>query len=243
MSKSKGNAVSPREIIARYGADAARCYVLFIGPPDQGADWSDTGVSGAYRFLRRLFRFTVQVCGTDAVTIGVSPGRDSSLALQRKTARTIQKVTTDMSGKFAFNTAIAALMGLTNDIGRALQDGIDLKTATFALSTTASLLLPFAPHTASECYYRLTGEHVWKQPWPEPDAKLLHAETVELACQINGTVRGRITVPQGASEEAIRAAALDLSEIRAAMGARSIERVVVVPGRLVNFVVGRSAAV
>ncbi len=238
MSKSKGNTVSPREIIDRYGADAARCYVLFMGPLDQGADWSDTGVEGVYRFLRRLFRSTVQVAGTDAAVVGASPDPDRDLALRRKTAWAIRKVTDDMSGKFAFNTAIAALMELTKDVSKALQDGIDRETAAFALSTTASLLLPFAPHMASECHHRLTGEHVWKQPWPEPDEELLRTETVELVCQVNGKIRARITVAQDASEEVVREAALGLDDIRAAVGDRSVKRVVVVPGRLVNVVVG-----
>jgi leucyl-tRNA synthetase len=238
MSKSKGNTVSPREIIDAYGADAARCYVLFMGPPDQGADWSDTGVEGVYRFLRRLFRFTVQVANAEGPVIGAATDADRDLALRRKVAWAIQKVTDDMSGKFAFNTAIAALMELTNDVSKALQDGIDRETAAFALSTAASLLLPFAPHTASECYHRLTGEHVWKQPWPEPDEELLRTETVELACQINGKVKARVTVPQDASEEVVRETVLGLDEIKAAVGDRSVKRVVVVPGRLVNVVVG-----
>jgi leucyl-tRNA synthetase len=106
------------------------------------------------------------------------------------------------------------------------------------LDRSASLLLPFAPHIASECYYQLTGEHVWKQPWPEPDEALLRSETVELACQINGKVRGRISVAQEASDDAIREAALRLDEVQQAVAGRSVKRVVVVPGRLVNIVVG-----
>lgn len=152
MSKSKGNVVSPREFIAKYGADTPRCYTLFMGPPEQGGDWTDTGIEGVYRFLRRLFRFTTEVATTDAAIIGAAPDPERGVALRRKVAWAIKKVTDDMSGRFAFNTAIAALMELTNECSKALQDGIDRDTATFALSTTASLLLPFAPHIASECY-------------------------------------------------------------------------------------------
>ncbi|MGB6163626.1 MAG: leucine--tRNA ligase [Pseudonocardiaceae bacterium] len=238
MSKSKGNVVSPRTIIEKYGADTARCYVLFVGPPEQGADWSDTGVEGVYRFLRRLSRFTTQVATSDLATIGGPTDPERDIALRRKVAWAVKKVTDDMSGRFAFNTAIAALMELTNECSKALQDGIDRDVVKFALSTAASLLLPFAPHIASECYYQLTGEHVWKQPWPEPDEALLWSETVELACQINGKVRGRINVAQEASDDAIREAALRLDEVQQAVAGRSIKRVVVVPGRLVNIVVG-----
>jgi leucyl-tRNA synthetase len=238
MSKSKGNVVSPREIIEKYGVDTARCYILFIGPPDQGADWSDTGIEGVYRFLRRLTRFTTQVATSGQATIGTATDPERDLALRRKAAWAIKKVTDDMSGKFAFNTAIAALMELTNECSKALQDGIDRDTASFALSTAASLLLPFAPHVASECYHRLTGEHVWKQPWPEPDEALLQTEMVEMACQINGKVRGHLSVPQATSDDAVREAALQLKEVQHAVGDRSIKRVIVVPGRLVNIVVG-----
>ncbi|MGH3993822.1 MAG: class I tRNA ligase family protein [Pseudonocardiaceae bacterium] len=209
-----------------------------MGPPEQGADWSDTGVEGVYRFLRRLSRFTIQVATSDLATIGGATDPERDVALRRKVAWAVKKVTDDMSGRFAFNTAIAALMELTNECSKALQDGIDRDTAKFALSTAASLLLPFAPHIASECYYQLTGEHVWKQPWPEPDEALLRTEMVELACQVNGKVRGRISVSQEASDDAIRAAALRLDEVQQAVADRSVKRVVVVPGRLVNIVVG-----
>jgi leucyl-tRNA synthetase len=191
-----------------------------------------------YRFLRRLFRFTTQVATTDAATIGEAADPERERALRRKVAWAVKKVTEDMSGKFAFNTAIAALMELTNECSKALQDGISRDTATFALSTAASLALPFAPHVASECYDRLTGERVWEQPWPVPDEALLRTETVELACQINGRVRGHLNVPQDASEESIRDAALRLDEVQRAVGEGAIKRVIVVPGRLVNIVVG-----
>jgi leucyl-tRNA synthetase len=237
MSKSKGNAVSPRTIIEKYGADTARCYVLFMGPPEQGADWSDTGVEGVYRFLRRMLRFTAQVATSDLAMIGgaADPARDT--ALRRKVAWAVKKVTDDMSGRFAFNTAIAALMELTNECSKALQEGIGRDTVRFALGTAASLLFPFAPHIASECYFQLTGEHVWKQPWPEPDEALLRTETIELACQVNGKIRGRFNISQEASEDAIREAAFQLEEIQQAVGAGSVTRVVVVPGRLVNIIV------
>jgi leucyl-tRNA synthetase len=239
MSKSKGNVISPRAIVERYGADTARCYVLFMGPPEQGADWSDTGVEGVYRFLRRLHRFTLQALDQDGIPTSGIATDEVDLALSRKVAWAIDKVTADLSGgRFAFNTAIAALMELVNDCSRAIQQGVSREVLRFALSTAASLLFPFAPHLASECYHLLTGEHVWKHPWPEPDRELLRRDSVELACQVNGKLRGRITVASDATEDAIRDAVLGLQEIQEIVGDRSIRRLVVVPGRLVNLVVG-----
>jgi leucyl-tRNA synthetase len=208
-----------------------------MGPPEQGADWSDTGVEGVYRFLRRMLRFTAQVATSDLAMIGGAADPERDTALRRKVAWAVKKVTDDMSGRFAFNTAIAALMELTNECSKALQEGIGRDTVRFALGTAASLLFPFAPHIASECYFQLTGEHVWKQPWPEPDEALLRTETIELACQVNGKIRGRFNISQEASEDAIREAAFQLEEIQQAVGAGSVTRVVVVPGRLVNIIV------
>jgi len=239
MSKSKGNVVSPQAIIDKYGADTARCYVLFMGPPDQGADWSDTGVEGVNRFLRRMLRFSCQVAASQAAPTSPAPADpQGEIELRRKVAWAVKKVTDDMSGRFAFNTAIAAVMELTNECSKALQKGINNRTATFALSTAASLLFPFAPHIASECYYRLTGQYVWRQPWPEPDEALLQTEMIELACQINGKVRGLFNVRRDASDDAIRKAALELEEVKQAVAGRTIKRVILVPGRLINLVVG-----
>lgn len=236
MSKSKGNVVSPAvdrgALRRRYGS--LLCAVHRAAGP--GRRLADTGVEGVYRFLRRLHRFTTQVANADTAVIGGAADSERDLSLKRKVAWAIKKVTDDMAGKFSFNTAIAALMELTNDCSRALQDGIDRTTTTFALSTAASLLLPVAPHVASECYHQLTGEHVWKQPWPEPDESLLQLDTVELACHVNGKLRGRFKVPADASEDAVKEQALALAEVQQAIGDRTIERVVVVPGRLINVV-------
>jgi leucyl-tRNA synthetase len=239
MSKSKGNAVSPRSIIERHGADTARCYVLFMGPPDQGADWSDEGVEGIFRFLRRLWRYATQITGAgDSSVIGITHDPSRDLALRRKVHSTIKKVTDDMSGRFAFNTAIAALMELSNECGRSLQEGIRKETASFALSTLASLLFPFAPHIASEIYYQLEGAHVWKEAWPQADEELLRKETVELVVQINGKLRDRVSVPSDASEETINNVVLGLDKVRQAASGRTVKKVIVVPGRLVNVVLG-----
>ena len=238
MSKSKGNVVSPRAIIEKYGADTARCYVLFMGPPEQGADWSDEGLEGVHRFFRRLWRYTDELTRTDAEVIGRAADPERDLALRRATARTIAKVTEDMSGRFAFNTAIAALMALSNECSKALQEGVRRDTAVEAVSTLASLLLPFAPHLSSEIYHRLTGRQVWKEPWPVADAELLREATVELIVQVNAKTRGRISVPADAPEEKVRETVCESELVRREVGDRTVKRVIVVPGRLVNVVVG-----
>ncbi|MGH3671854.1 MAG: leucine--tRNA ligase, partial [Pseudonocardiaceae bacterium] len=209
MSKSKGNVVSPRTIIDQYGVDAARCYVLFMAPPEVGADWSDEGVEGVYRFLRRFWRLASEVASSTDTAFGSSPDPERGQELTREVHATIKKVTDDMSGQFAFNTAIAALMKLNNSCSRAIQDGVERDEIVFALQTIASLLLPFAPHIASEVYYLLRGQYVWLEPWPVADEAWLQVDTVELMLQINAKNRGRLLVPSAASEAEIRTAALD----------------------------------
>ncbi|HEY2441604.1 MAG TPA: leucine--tRNA ligase [Streptosporangiaceae bacterium] len=262
ISKSKGNSVSPQAYIERYGVDAARCYVLFIGPPHQDADWSDRGMEGPYRFLHRLWRLTAEVkaaagalveagaavevaagAGAEVAagaaasgTLGTrsEPGHD--LALQRACAVAISQVTRDLDGTFAFNTAIAALMKLLNECGTAVRDGVSTAVAAEALTTLASLLLPFAPHVASEVYYQFTGERAWTAAWPVPDKSLLTTETVEIACQINGKVKGRLTVASNATPAELERAALDTEYVRAYLAGRPPKKVIVVPGRVVNVV-------
>ena len=242
MSKSRGNSVSPRDIIDRYGADTARCYVLFAGPPPQSTEWSDQGIEGVYRFLHRVWRLTAEVLaargGTHGGTLGTRPGQDHSqeLALQRACARAVRQVTADIDDGFGFNTAIAALMKLANDCGRAVRDGVSAAVAAQALATLASLLQPFAPHLASEVYYQITGERVWTAPWPAADESLLGTGTVEIACQVNGKLHGRLTVPAGASEAEVKRAALAAGYVRDQLAGRAPSRVIVVPGRLVNIV-------
>src|SRR4029079_11752727 len=187
MSKSKGNVVSPQPIIERYGADTARAYILFIGPPDQDADWSDEGVEGVHRFLARLWRL-----GTDVAAAGgqqpllgpLEPPQGDDLELMRKAHWAIDKVTNDMAGRFAFNTAIAAVMELVNEAYRR-RDAVAPETLHFATATAASLIFPFAPHTGSDVYEMLTGDRVWEQPWPKPDPALLERDVIEVVVQVN----------------------------------------------------------
>jgi leucyl-tRNA synthetase len=237
MSKSKGNVVSPATLVERYGSDTARAYILFIGPPDQDADWSDDGVEGMFRFLSRLWR----TCAEAAAQLPDAPVPDElgsdGLRVVRKAHWAIEKVTTDMAGRFAFNTAIAAVMELLNEVTPARRGAAEPGAVRFALAMAASLLFPFAPHTAADAYHELTGERVWEQPWPAPEERFLETESFELVCQVNGKVRDRIEAPTGAADTELRELALAQPNVRAHIDGREVVKVVVVPGKLVNAVV------
>jgi len=242
MSSSKGNVVAPSEIVGRFGADAARCYVLFMGPLDQDAAWSSTGVQGVYRFLSRLWRLGESLAGELGSAGRSGPARQptdpqgDALAIVRKANWAIEKVTRDMSGRFSFNTAISAVMELVNEIY--LHSEADLAARRFAVATAASLVFPFAPHLASEVYEALTGEHVWTQPWPDADPEMLQADTFELVCQVNGKVRDRVTVASGTPRDELEQLCLATSGVRNHVDGGEVKKVIVVPGKLVNVVVG-----
>ena len=235
MSKSRGNVVSPTPYVERYGADAARCYILFIGPPDQDAAWSESSLEGVYRFLARLWRLGDELSG--AVDRAQSPEnpRGDDLTLVRKANWAIEKVTGDMAGRFAFNTAIAAIMELVNEIYRHPDAG--RASRRFATATAASLLFPFAPHLGAEVYESLTGRRVWEEPWPDADLAMLQADTFELVCQVNGKVRDRVSAPTDAPREALEQLCRAARGVRPHIDGRPLAKVIVVPGKLVNFVV------
>jgi leucyl-tRNA synthetase len=237
MSSSKGNVVAPSEIIERFGADAARCYVLFMGPLDQDAAWSDTGVEGVYRFLARMWRLGESLAAqSDGGEAGqpVAP-EGGALILVRKANWAIDKVTSDVHGRFSFNTAIAAVMELVNEIYR--HPEAELSARRFAVATAASLVFPFAPHLGAEVYEMLTGGRVWEEPWPEADEDMLQADTFELVCQVNGRVRDRVTAATGASKEELKQLCLAARGVRSHVDGNEIAKVIVVPDKLVNIVV------
>jgi len=231
MSKSRGNVVSPAAIIERYGADTARCYILFIGPPDQDADWSDEGMEGVHRFLSRLWRLAVET----AERTDTQADADAEEELLRKTHWAIDKVSSDLR-RFAFNTAIAAVMELLNECSR-LREDTSMDTRRFALSTAASLLFPFAPHVAADIYDRLTGERVWEQPWPHADPALLERDEYELVCQVNGKLRDRVQAATGADAEELKELCKAAPNVKAHLDGKEIVKEIVVPGKLVNLVV------
>jgi leucyl-tRNA synthetase len=237
MSSSKGNVIAPRDIVERYGADAARTYILFMGPADQDAAWSETGVEGVHRFLARLWRLGHEL-GDPADPPGAESPADpqgDALTLVRKANWAIDKVTADIGGRFAFNTAIAAIMELVNELYR--HPDADIEARRFATATAASLVFPFAPHLACEIYEQLTGRRVWEIPWPDPDPQMLQTETFELVCQVNGKVRDRVSAPSGAPEEQLRELCLATRGVQAHINGQDIAKVIVVPDKLVNVVV------
>jgi leucyl-tRNA synthetase len=228
MSKSKGNAISPDEYVERFGADAVRMYLLFIGPVDQDAEWQDAGFEGIVRFLNRLWRTVLEQAEKPRVEAGAVP--DTPLA--RKAHRTIAKVTDDIGRRFALNTPIAAVMELLNEIQRAPDD----PAARFAAETAVSLIQPYASHVAEELSERLGGERLWEQPWPEADPAFLEVETVEVVVQVNGRIRDRLHVPPETPEDELVALARASERVQAHLDGGDVARTVVVPGRLVNFV-------
>jgi leucyl-tRNA synthetase len=237
MSKSAGNVISPMPIVERYGADAARCYVLFIGPPDQDAAWSEKSLEGVHRFLARLWRLGEEL-GRDGAGDGANSPTDptgDALTIVRKAHWAIDKVSGDLSGRFAFNTAIAAVMELVNEVYR--HPDADPRARRFATTTAASLLFPFAPHLGSEVFERMTGRRVWEEPWPDADPEMLVADTFELVCQVNGKVRDRVQAPTGASREELERLALAAPGLRAHLDGHEVVKVIAVPDKLVNVVV------
>ncbi|HEX6153655.1 MAG TPA: leucine--tRNA ligase [Solirubrobacterales bacterium] len=241
MSKSKGNTVSPGDYVERYGADTARTYVCFMGPPERGGDWTDEGVEGVNRFLSRLWRLCAEV-ETRTEAGEPSPGAEGEAReLLAKAHWAIDKTTRDFQRGFQFNTVISAVMELVNDAYR-LKDGLygspDGDAAVrFATATAASLIFPFAPHLGSEVYERLVGGRVWEQPWPEADPELLVSDTVTLIVQVNGKLRDRIEASAEASKEELLQLARESEKVARYLDGQQIVKEIVVPGKLVNLVV------
>ncbi len=235
MSKSRGNVVSPQELVERYGADTLRCYILFIGPPDRDADWSDAGVGGVHRFLSRLWTLAVEAPEEDAAAADAPPSGSEPSALLRKAHWAIHRVTRDMDHSFSFNTAIAAVMELVNEVYRQ-RESVPAADVRFAIATAASLIFPFAPHLGAEVYERLTGRRVWEEPWPEADPALLATDEIQLVVQLNGKLIDRLSAPAEASHEELETIARGSDKLSARLNGKQIVKAIVVPGRLVNFV-------
>ncbi len=243
MSKSKGNVVSPDDMIARYGADATRMYSLFAAPPDRDLDWQEDGVAGVSRFLGKVYRFVMKH-GTQLKDAPAAAGQLSptSQALLRKLHQTIAKITQDFQGRWHFNTCIAAVMELMNDlIGAegAIANG-DVPPAVLGqiLPPLVLLLAPMAPYLAAELWQQLGHEgEVLRQPWPKFDQALAQEDEIEVPVQVNGKLRSLVRVPSGTDQDAMREAALADSKIRALVEGKQIVKVIVVPGKTVNLVV------
>jgi len=227
MSKTKGNLVGPDELVDEYGADAVRLYIMFMGPGDQDKEWSDSGIDGIVRFLRRLWRLVNEVAET-------APAGGEAGALTRKTHETIARVSDDIGRRFQFHTPISALMELVH----AIADDPAAPDARFAAETAVSLIQPYAPHIAEELWVVLGHERLWEQPWPEADPAQLESDTFELVVQVNGRVRDRVEVETTLSEDEIVARSLASAKVQAHLDGATVHKTIVVPGKLVNFVVG-----
>ena len=226
MSKSKGNVSGPDELVEAYGADAVRLNILFMGPADQDMEWTDAGIEGMSRFVRRLWRVVNEVAEQAPV--------DTGGPLVRRAHETIQRVSDDLDRRMQFHTPISAVMELVND----LADSPDAPGARFAAETAVSLLQPWAPHVTEELWQRLGHERLWEQPWPEADPALLARETFQLVVQVNGKVRDRMEVPADLQEEELVERAKGSAKVQAHLDGKEIRQTIVVPGKLVNLVVG-----
>ena len=248
MSKSKNNGVDPQELIDVYGADTARLFMMFASPPDQSLEWSDSGVEGAHRFLRRLWR-TVYEYTSKGATVGAFSGSQEGLSKELKDLRhklhsTIAKVSDDYGRRQQFNTAIAATMELlnqydacvkngdcTNDQGRAVAQEV--------LEATVRLLWPIVPHICESLWQTLRGADtaLWQAAWPQVDKAALVKSEIDIMVQVNGKLRDKITVAADAAKEAIEAAAIATEGAQKFLNGNTPKKIIVVPGRLVNIVV------
>ena len=250
MSKSLGNVVSPDDMVERYGADSTRMYTLFATSPDRELDWQDEGVEGIERFLSRVYRFAVRNASPSdpAWTKPLPQNLDSlSRGLQRKLHQTIKRVSDDFQGRWHFNTSIAAVMELVNELyaletrgaaGDSPAKAVPVSLLADIQRTLALLLAPFAPYLAHELWEML-GEKgsLLRAPWPKYDPVLAKEEEIELPVQVNGKLRSRIVVPADAADELVRERALADEKIAGTIAGKQIVKVIVVPGKLINIVV------
>ncbi|MDK2857350.1 MAG: leucyl-tRNA synthetase [Verrucomicrobiota bacterium] len=246
MSKSKGNVVSPNELIENYGADTVRLYTLFIGPPEKEAEWNDSAVEGAYRFLARIWRRVWQNRGLLIAAQKLTPDLDTmdtpERDLYRKLHESIKKITGDLDGAFHFHTAISTIMELMNAIDeiKVTADSSDQVKAVFrdAIETVILLISPFAPHISEELWKELGHKGgVLSAAWPEVNEAALHRDEIQMALQVNGKVRDQIVVPSAASKNDIEKLALENAAVLKWTAGKTIRKIVVVPGRLVNIAV------
>lgn len=237
MSKSKGNVVSPDEIIEQYGADTGRLFILFAAPPDRDLEWSDSGVEGSYRFLNRVWRVVGEHKHIFEDRPQAVPDVDKeSKALNRTLHYTIKKVTEDVGTRYNFNTAISAIMELVNAV-QSYPQTADRGTLADAIEHIVLLLAPFTPHIAEELWQQIGHrDSVHEQAWPTFDEAALALDEVELAVQVNGKVRDKLTVPVGADNKEVEEMALARSKVQQQLNGKTVHKVIVVPKKLVNIV-------
>jgi leucyl-tRNA synthetase len=249
MSKSKGNVVDPDELIRRHGADTARLFSLFAAPPEKDLDWNDRGVEGASRFLNRVWRFVQTHLGElhQAPTVAPPDLSAAGRSFHRIIHETIKRVTEDIERDVHFNTAISAIMELVNathEFDRVSLDSVGLAERRAllreAVEATLLLLAPACPHITEELWAAIGhGQSLFREGWPTPDPEALRREAVEIVVQVDGRVRGHVTVDVSAAEPEVRERALADSKVQPWISGRLVAKVVVVPGRLVNIVTRR----
>ncbi len=245
MSKSRGNVVTPDGINEEYGADTGRLYSLFVGPPDQDTEWNDEGVVGAHRFLWRVWRLVnenLSIWNEDFSTTLPEDGSEAQRKMRRRTHRTIMKVTDDFEG-MRFNTAIAAIMELSNELGSFVEqlnedDAADRSVFSEGLRTLLMLLSPITPHICDELWERMGLEpSLFERDWPQADEKLAAAETITIVVQVNGRVRDSLDVPAGTEMDEVAEMALESEKVVKYVEGKEIAKIIKVPDRLVNVVV------
>ncbi len=242
MSKSLGNIVSPEEIQAKYGADTARLFILFAAPPEKELDWSDAGVEGSYRFLNRVYRLVQEYVNEirgdfrGSETITIQSAEDKALNFQLNA--TVKKVTEDAGGRFSFNTAISSIMELVNALYKYKQGEVNVPLMNDAIEKLILILNPFVPHITEELWNDLGHEdRVYQQNWPEFDPAALELETVEIIVQVNGKLKDKMAFEKNAEKSAIEEAALASERVQDAIAGKSVVKSIVVPNKLINFVV------
>ncbi len=244
MSKSKGNVVDPEELIEKYGADTVRLFILFAAPPEQSLEWSDSGVEGAYRFLKRLWRQVAIFVDQESSRQPVDPNALTGKLreLRRQIHQTIAKVTEAMEKRYTFNTAIAANMELLNTLSKfddVSPQGLAVKRE--GLEAIVRMLAPMVPHICQELWQALGhAEMIIDAPWPKVDKSALAQDLIELVVQVNGKLRGKISVPVDADRAAIEQAALAEENVKRFVEGQMVQKVILVPGKLVNIVLAKS---
>ena len=236
MSKSKGNTVDPQELIDRYGADTVRLFSMFAAPPEQSLEWSDSGVEGANRFIRRLWRLVhdLDTDGTESLPDSLNGEQKN---LRRKIHETIAKVSDDYGRRQTFNTAVAAVMELCNELGRhPTEHSGDRAIIDEGVRSVLQLLWPITPHLSEHLWQALTGEAFKESQWPEVDDTALSRDELEIVVQVNGKVRGKISVPASADNAEIEAMAKSQENVQRFLADTTIRKIIVVPQKLVNIV-------
>jgi leucyl-tRNA synthetase len=243
MSKSKNNGVDPQQLVAEYGADSVRLFMMFKAPPEDTLEWSDDGVEGASRFMRKLWRMVYEHVSAGGPTAAYSSQSadltDAQRAMRRAAHSTLVKVTDDLGRRRTFNTAIAAVMELMNTLGK-FDDRSEAGRAIVqeTLELVVKMLSPIVPHATHALWKELGhSDALIDQPWPQPDERALVQDTLEIVVQINGKLRGRVSVAAGASEDQIREIALADPNVQKWIEGKAIRKVIVVKGKLVNVVV------